>query len=86
MRITHYTAVFGRGEPITLVGDGQFEPVVLDPPAPDDVDRGPMDDMTASEAVEMQRALSGWLSIHRDLHPKWHDEYRERDPGGKRRA
>lgn len=77
MRIDHYRAVLARGERVQVLDD-----LLVDPPDPVAFEVGPCEDLTAAQAVEMHRALTAWLQVHKRLHPRWHAEYRERDPGG----
>jgi hypothetical protein len=86
VNIPHYSAMLYNGKAIEIVpGDDDYEPLTVEPPSEVDVDQGFMPGVTATETVELHRALSAWLGMHRRLHRDWHDDYRRRDPGGKRR-
>lgn len=80
MRISHYHSVFARGENVDVYMDGSA--VTIDAPSTGNPERGPLEDMSAAETVELHRALTAWLARHKYLHRQWHADYRERDPGG----
>lgn len=83
MRIPDYSRQLYAGRIVEIGGDEETEPLTLDPPSDMDVDLGFMKGVSAAETVELHRALSAWLAMHRRLHPAWHRAYRETNPGGK---
>jgi hypothetical protein len=84
VRIADYLAKFQQGQPVTLPDSKGDEPIVLQAADEDRPDAGP--DMLlgsdAAEAVELHRALTAWLTDHKQLHPGWHRRYRQTNPGG----
>jgi hypothetical protein len=86
MRVPEYLdALRGPGKQ-AVVHDPLFpdDPIVLDAPNPGDPEIGPDigQEITARAAVELHRALTAWLRDHKSLHPRWHRDYRDGDPGG----
>lgn len=84
MNIPHYVAMLAGRRSATIV-DTADALLVVEPPDVSDASIGFMPGVTAAETVELQRALTAWLQVHRQRHRAWHDAYRERDPGGPRR-
>lgn len=76
MKIGEYIREFEHGRAVRVC---DAEPPLL-PPLPADPDAGP-GVWSAADAVEMQRALSGWLQLHRKMHPGWHRDYVRNNPG-----
>lgn len=86
MRVPDYMAAL-RGHARQAVVQNPLlddDHLVLDAPHPTDPEIGPDLDqeITAREAVELHRALTAWLRVHKSLHPGWHRQYRDEDPGG----
>lgn len=81
--IPEYSAQLYDGEIVEIGGDDDNEPLEVIPPEAGNVDAGAIEGVTAAETVELHRALSAWLGMHRKLHTAWHDAYRTRDPGGR---
>lgn len=69
MRTAEYANRF-RLRKTVRIADGPRS-ILLLPPDPVDADIGP-GRITADDAVELHRALTAWLSIHRRHHPNWH--------------
>lgn len=84
MNIPHYMAMLGGGRAAPIVETGDVS-LTVQPPDADIASIGFMPGVTASETVELHRALTAWLQLHRQAHRAWHDAYRDRDPGGPRR-
>jgi len=81
MRVGEYDARFTACQwvRVPLAGRSEWS---LRPPDPDNPAAGVDVDTDAAAVVRLCRAFSGWLAAHKRLHPKWHEDYRQRDPGG----
>jgi len=87
--IQYYSGLLYHGHTV-IIGPydnlDQDETFEVEPPSEVDPKVGFDEGITATQTVELHRALSAWLGMHRRLHPQWHKDYVRRDPGNKRRT